>query len=97
MSENENKPNEDNKINNENNQKENTVIEMPAKKIAKQKVLLNTLKSIPNIKLSSEEDRLFYEKIRRWKIHIKDISLTLLDKTEIINGFFQIIIGCILL
>ena len=56
------------------------------------KVLFDTTYNSHDIRVSSTEEKNFYELIRRWKVTIKDISMTLL-KEDVINGFFIITIG----
>lgn len=60
---------------------------------AKQKTEISTKNRIDKIKLNSEKDKEELERIRRWKVHIKEIYLTPLDKEEIIDGFLQITVG----
>jgi len=59
----------------------------------KHKMLIDTVKIIDKIILSGDDEKLEYDKFRRWKILIKDIYLTPSPGSEIFDGFIQFTLG----
>ena len=56
-------------------------------------MIIDTVTRIEKIKVNSEEEQKELERMRRWKVQISEIYLTLLDQEEIFDGFLQITIG----